>query len=296
MPCVQTQCGSSPQGASPAYQNAGAERSCDLLTPEFVKFSMDLTNSEVSASTSGSSFGSLGDTYGPGYDVKPPCLFQTAVHGEIPCVKVEDAHGCPRFQHQSEELLSPSVYYYRSPSPHASITPTFQSPAGHVWEDPGSGSLYTFRQDYLAAAHRKSSLSRFSLLTLKHAQQQSLSACQMKFDGPLHVTMNLDAVGAQQPLDGPRVVGSAGFPHPLQIAHSNHFMDYQASSAAGRGALNVEGLCAVCGDNAACQHYGVRTCEGCKGFFKVCCLRCFVLKLKSTRSCRSHTAQGTFSP
>jgi nuclear receptor subfamily 4 group A protein 2 len=21
-------------------------------------------------------------------------------------------------------------------------------------------------------------------------------------------------------------------------------------------------LCAVCGDNAACQHYGVRTCEG----------------------------------
>ena len=27
-------------------------------------------------------------------------------------------------------------------------------------------------------------------------------------------------------------------------------------------------LCAGCGDNAACQHYGVRTCEGCKGFFK----------------------------
>ncbi|UJR30307.1 hypothetical protein I4U23_017844 [Adineta vaga] len=27
-------------------------------------------------------------------------------------------------------------------------------------------------------------------------------------------------------------------------------------------------LCAVCQDTAQCQHYGVRTCEGCKGFFK----------------------------
>ncbi|XP_018516693.1 nuclear receptor subfamily 4 group A member 2 isoform X2 [Lates calcarifer] len=286
MPCVQTQCGSSPQGASPASQGAGGERSCDFLTPEFVKFSMDLTNSEVSAATSGPGFGPLADTYGSGYDVKPPCLFQMPVQGELPCVKVEDAHGCPRYQpsqhpsHQPDELLSSpgSVYYYRSPSPHTPITSSFQTAPGHIWDD--SGSLYSFRQDYLAAAaHRKNTLSRFSLFSLKHAQHsgQSLSTCQMKFDGSLHVSMNLDAAGAHQPLDSPGVLGShsglgkqpgVGFPHPLHLAHGHHFMDYQASSAHGRGPLSTEGLCAVCGDNAACQHYGVRTCEGCKGFFK----------------------------
>lgn len=42
-----------------------------------------------------------------------------------------------------------------------------------------------------------------------------------------------------------------------------------ASPGAGeRAPPSPSQLCAVCGDTAACQHYGVRTCEGCKGFFK----------------------------
>ncbi|KAG7278727.1 hypothetical protein CRUP_023376 [Coryphaenoides rupestris] len=196
MPCLQAQYGSSPQGASPASQTYGyhaaaaaGEYSCDFLTPEFVKFSMDLTNTEITATTSLPSFSTFMDNYNTtavsGYDVKPPCLYQMPHSGageqSGAAIKVEEVpmHGYPVHHHphhphhpqpqpqqpqpqqqqshlpstaQSEEIMAHAAgpVYFKPASPHTPSTPNFQVPHNHMWEDPGS--LHSFHQNYVAAA------------------------------------------------------------------------------------------------------------------------------------------------
>nr|AAT09761.1 neural orphan nuclear receptor Nurr1 [Danio rerio] len=283
MPCVQAQYGTSPPGASPASQsysyNTTGEYNCDFLTPEFVKFSMDLTNAEIAVTSSLPSFSTFVDTYNSNYDVKPPCLYQMAHSGDQLSIKVEEipAHGYHQQQHhqphQAEESIPHTgAIYYKPSTPNISQSPSYPTAPHHTWED--TGSLHSFHQNYLATSHimdqqRKNAMSR--LFSFKQSPVDTpMPSCQMRFDGSLHVSMGPDT--AHRALDSfalpapPRKQHGVGLSHSLNVGHP--LLESPVASPQARGSPSSEGLCAVCGDNAACQHYGVRTCEGCKGFFK----------------------------
>ncbi|KAI7807694.1 nuclear receptor subfamily 4 group A member 2b [Triplophysa rosa] len=286
MPCVQAQYGTSPPGASPASQsysyNTTGEYSCDFLTPEFVKFSMDLTNAEIAVTSSLPSFNTFVDTYSSSYDVKPPCLYQMSHSGDPLSIKVEDIpphsyHQQHHQPHQTEESVPHTgPIYYKASSPNITSSPSFPAPPHHTWEE--SGPLHSFHQNYLATSHmidqqRKNAMSR--LFSFKQSPVDTpMSSCQMRFDGSLHVSMGADTPGAHRALESfavpapPRKQHGMGLSHSLNVGHGHPLLESPVASPQARGSPSSEGLCAVCGDNAACQHYGVRTCEGCKGFFK----------------------------
>ncbi|CAF3459637.1 unnamed protein product [Rotaria sp. Silwood1] len=72
-------------------------------------------------------------------------------------------------------------------------------------------------------------------------------------------------------------MGPYGVPHPdhVRLYGSQLKPDFRIDMrlvgnqrASPNADVSPSQLCAVCQDTAQCQHYGVRTCEGCKGFFK----------------------------
>ncbi|MCP9258106.1 Nuclear hormone receptor family member nhr-6 [Dirofilaria immitis] len=94
----------------------------------------------------------------------------------------------------------------------------------------------------------------------------------------------VDPTHSQPPLAHQRIDQSTTafqFPYatvvPAAITSENHRANQQSlrngpsnlqAVSTASESLSSDKLCAVCNDRAVCQHYGARTCEGCKGFFK----------------------------
>ncbi|XP_048474787.1 nuclear receptor subfamily 4 group A member 1-like [Rhincodon typus] len=271
MPCLQAQYGTLPQSGGP-YE----DYSSDFLTPEFVKLGMDLSTTEIAATTSLPSFNTFIDSNNGDFDAY---LYQLMLTNQQSPFKVEDVQmfGCypASINMHLEEVLpqcGSSQYYNGSCSIPSPSTPAFQTQQVSIWDDSfPHHSLQYGEVDHLL--DQQKNVSQLSFFSFKQVPSESpVSHCHMRLDAsshganPVHQlvdTMSYDATSQASmnfpalPMDrGPRLLDS-----PIVI-------DNPIPSPPVRNPPSNEGQCAVCGDNASCQHYGVRTCEGCKGFFK----------------------------
>ncbi|XP_021424652.1 nuclear receptor subfamily 4 group A member 1 [Oncorhynchus mykiss] len=275
MPCVQTQYGTVP------YDNN--YYSSEFLNPELsAKLTMDIGAEQDQLTAS--SLPSINTLVGSGYVGEFDTYSCQITTSTAPSGHSAGSTSSPQAQHSAFKLDDIQVYscypgsfalsyldetlsscgsdYYGSPASAAPSPPTpgFQSQPGPVWDSPFS----PYSPDPGCWVADKSSLAQqpsfftFIPTTEQHSPLGQHQGPQQSEEDPFfqpsqrhasqlhYAPLSLD----QRSMDSPGLM-------------ERHMLSPKTGSPGAN-----EGRCAVCGDNASCQHYGVRTCEGCKGFFK----------------------------
>ncbi|XP_032365150.1 probable nuclear hormone receptor HR38 [Etheostoma spectabile] len=273
MPCVQTQYASLPHDTY---------FSSEFLNPDLV---MDISSQKDQLSTS--SLPSINTLVGNGY-VGEFDAYSCKISTAPPASTVSFSHAtvaessCAQMQSQAFKLDDLQVYgcypgsfalscldetscgsdYYGSPI-YAAVSPPlsgFQAQPAPVWDSPFS--------PYPSAppsseADKASMAQQLSFFTFNPAPKQNSPVGQHQDVQPGH----------NDPFFMPPQQHVSPLPcPPISLEHvpleSPRIVEGAMTSPKSQNPGSSEGRCAVCGDNASCQHYGVRTCEGCKGFFK----------------------------
>lgn len=269
---------SSSNGGSepPVSASIGQSPACFLLESPSLTGSVSLEQPEPV----GTPLPSFQETYSPRYRRSDVFSFEECT--ESPPYHQQPTPGSsgsstphtPTFQHP----VSGQAHQQPAPSPaSSSTTASPHNPVAyhhHVFYSPSSPTFELLH----SPPPPSHTMSQPSLTTLTKSRKSHASATVTSSTSSKCQAASAAGHPGELPTDAIGMVEKAPMSPMIQQPTSLHHMEamdtqqhQQSASSTPPGAMkspSSEKLCAVCGDCAACQHYGVRTCEGCKGFFK----------------------------